>query len=321
MYSLLRRGKKVLLFKGMTAEMKSFVAFDFETANRNRHSICSVGMVFVEDGKVIDTIYELINPQEEFDFYNISIHGIEPKDVEGAPTFTEFYELNRDKFSDRLFVAHYLPFDGYALRDALVRSHLVPVNKRFLCSYQLAKKLLPAQSSYNLKFLCEQYNIPLLQHHNALDDAKACANLFLALTTEFGIKNEEILTQASSIVAGTYSLDGFRSSYVKGSGSIDFSAIEINEDADQTHPFYERNIVFTGTLGAYKRKEAAQLVAERGGTPQKSVTKTTNYIVMGEFENTMLNGNKSSKLVKAESLISKGADLEIISEDEFLKML
>lgn len=301
--------------------MKSFVAFDFETANRNRHSICSVGMIFVENGKVIDTIYELINPEEEFDSYNISIHGIEPKDVEGAPTFTEFYESNKDKFSNKLFVAHYLPFDGYALRDALVRSHIVPVNKRFLCSYQLAKKLLPAQSSYNLKVLCEQYNIPLLQHHNALDDAKACADLFLALTTEFEIKDEETLTEVASIVAGTYSLDGYRSSHIKPGSNTGFSNIEIKIDADQAHPFYEKNIVFTGTLGAYKRTEAAQLVAERGGIPQKSVTKITNYIVMGEFENTMLNGNKSSKLVKAETLISKGADLEIISEDEFLKML
>jgi len=304
----------------MKFEMKSFVAFDFETANRNRHSICSVGMVFVENGEIVDTLYELINPEEEFDSYNIAIHGIKPQDVSSAPTFAEFYQSNMEKFSNKLFVAHYLPFDGYALRDALIRSHTVPVSKRLLCSYQLAKKLIPSQSSYNLKILCEKYNIPLLQHHNALDDAKACAYLFLALTTKFEIKDENTLVDVASIVSGEYSLSGYRSSYIKR-GKTNFSDIEINTDADQAHPFYEKNIVFTGTLGAYKRKEAAELVAERGGNPQKSVTKVTNYIVMGEFENTMLNGNKSSKLIKAETLISNGAELEVISEEEFLKML
>ena len=45
--------------------MKDFVAFDFETANRARHSICSVGMVFVENGEIVDSIYQLIDPEED----------------------------------------------------------------------------------------------------------------------------------------------------------------------------------------------------------------------------------------------------------------
>lgn len=48
--------------------MKNFIAFDFETANCSRHSICSVGMVFVENGKIEYSLYQLINPEEEFDF-------------------------------------------------------------------------------------------------------------------------------------------------------------------------------------------------------------------------------------------------------------
>ena len=81
----------------MCRTMKEFVAFDFETANRNRHSICSVGMVFVEDGRVADTVYELINPEEEFDWHNIQIHGITPDEVKSAPTFRDFYNAIEPK--------------------------------------------------------------------------------------------------------------------------------------------------------------------------------------------------------------------------------
>ena len=59
----------------------SYVALDVETANSFRGSICSIGLVKFQNGKVVDSFYSLINPEEDFDYRNINIHGITQKDI------------------------------------------------------------------------------------------------------------------------------------------------------------------------------------------------------------------------------------------------
>ncbi len=46
--------------------MKTFVALDFETANQHRTSVCSIGLVFVENGIIVDKYYQLIKPVPNF---------------------------------------------------------------------------------------------------------------------------------------------------------------------------------------------------------------------------------------------------------------
>ncbi|PGK52225.1 DNA polymerase III subunit epsilon [Priestia megaterium] len=303
--------------------MRDFVAFDVETANSNKHSICAIGLVFVENGKIADKVYSLIDPKERFDYRNIQVHGLDENDVAGAPTFSAFYKSIRDQLENRILVAHYMGFDGYALRDALEKEGIIPAPKRLMCTHQLAKRMVKGMSSYNLKILCNHFGITLEHHHNALEDALACAHLLQKLSDEYKITDESTLEEIACIKLGTYNEQEFRTSRVKKvkNAGFDISNIEVNLDGDNTHPFYQKNIVFTGALDSFTRKEAAELVAVRGGVPQKGVTKNSNYVVLGEFESELIKGNKSSKLVKAEGLIGKGADLEIISEIEFLKML
>lgn len=302
--------------------MMNFVAFDFETANSSRHSICSVGMVFVENGKMVDSVYQLINPGEHFDEFNIAIHGITPDDVKDAPTFDVFYEKVREKIQNKIMIAHYLPFDGYALRDNLERYDIQPGSYQLLCSYQLSKKLLLGQSSYSIKSLCQYYDINLDHHHHALDDAKACAELTLKVMEEFSLTDLDALYSKTRIKPGEISKGIYRSSLIqKSTKKFDLSNIEITTETDENNIFHNKNIVFTGRLNVFTRNEAARLVAGRGGKPQTAINKETNYIIIGNFDDVMIKGTKSSKLIKAEKLISDGKDLEIISEEDFLKML
>lgn len=310
--------------------MRNFIAFDFETANRYRHSICSAGMIIVEDGKVIDSIYQLINPEEPFDDYNIAIHGINPRDVKSSPTFNEFYENIRGTIQDKLMVAHNLSFDGYALRDNLLRYKIQPAFNRLLCTYQLSKKLLVGQSSYSIKSLCQYYGINLENHHNALDDAKACAELMLKLSSNYqlldfdsvflktGIKPGEISEQLIS--KGIFITSNIGDKKNRFS-SLKIPDIKVNRDADKENPFFNKNVVFTGKLNLFSRKEAAEIVADKGGYPQNNITKDTDYIVLGNFDDSMIKGNKSSKLERAEKMISEGSTLEIISEEDFLQLM
>ncbi len=69
-----------------------FVALDFETANASRNSACSIGMVTVKDGHIIDEYYQLIKPKYiYFNEENIAVHGITREMVVDKPDFEELW--------------------------------------------------------------------------------------------------------------------------------------------------------------------------------------------------------------------------------------
>ena len=150
----------------------SYVALDIETANGFRGSICSIGLVKFKYGNIIDTFYTLINPEEEFDDFNISIHGIRPEDVIDSPAFPEVRKAIVDFIGSDIVVAHFAQFDMGALKDVYLKYELDFDNIEYICSYRLAKVALPGQLNYKLKRLAKNLNIEL-NHHNALSDARA----------------------------------------------------------------------------------------------------------------------------------------------------
>jgi len=73
--------------------MNSFVALDFETANQYRSSVCSIGLVFVENGVVVDKYYELIKPIPNFySYWNTKIHGLVAEDTQSEAEFPELWQ-------------------------------------------------------------------------------------------------------------------------------------------------------------------------------------------------------------------------------------
>lgn len=91
---------------------------------------------------------------------------------------------------------------------------------------------------------------------------------------------------------------------------------------DETHPLYNKVCVFTGTLEKMIRKDAMQIVVDLGGQVSNSVTKKTNYLILGNNDYCpLIKDGKSSKQKKAESLKLAGSDIEIISEDVFYDMI
>ncbi len=302
--------------------MKNFVAFDFDTANSSRHSICCVGLVFVENGKIIDSIFQLINPEEEFDRFNSSVHQITEEAVKNAPTFAVFYNSVRDRIADKLMVSHNLLVNGYALKENLLKNKIKPCSNQLLCSYQLAKKVTLNPSSYSLLSLCKHYRIELPHHQNALGKAEACAKLWVQLVEEFDLYDFDSLFLMARIIPGEISNDNFSPSLVKSSkyNWVNIPSIMPSKNAATENVFFGKNVVFTKKLNHFTRREAAQLVISQGGRFQSGITNETDYLVVGQLEEVMAKGNKSSKLLKAEKLILEGKNLEILSEELFMKM-
>ena len=94
------------------------------------------------------------------------------------------------------------------------------------------------------------------------------------------------------------------------------------EEIDESNPFFGSNICFTGKLSSLTRKGAWQEAVNLGAVPQKSVTKKTDYLVVGYTEfSASLKGRPSSKRVRAQELYERTAAPQIVSEEFFMQFV
>ena len=301
----------------------SYVALDVETANSFRGSICSIGLVKFQNGKVVDSFYSLINPEEDFDYRNINIHGITQKDILNSPIFPEIRQRIIDFIGTNIVVSHFAQFDIGALKDAYLKYNLDFDDVKFVCSYRLAKIALPGLINYKLKTLTKELNIKL-EHHNALSDAKASGLILdYLLSTNSYSDIDEFLYNYHYNKTGLHGQYGFNRQ-LKG----DYKSNLIYQPTDEEkalmnpdHYFYGLYFCFTGKLERMTRKEANTMVALTGGIPEKNVTKNTNILVVGEQDWRVVGeSGLSSKMKKAQSLLENGQNIEIMTEDDFIKM-
>lgn len=307
-----------------------FVAIDFETANRNRASACSVGLAKVENGVVTETFYRLIDPEDYFDPFNTMLHGISEKDVVSASNYITVIDEIKQFVGNLPLVAHYAPFDMGVIRDSNDRYNITNINMEYFDSYYLSKQYIKA-ISYKLNYLCSLLNIPL-EHHDALSDSIACAKLILFLCNDNNFSSiGELLNNARYSKMGVV-IDsegsGFRinSKHRKSkSKTIDIrgiiEAID-KESLNEQHIFFDKHACFTGKLDSMTRIDAMTIFAECGGIPERGVNKRVNFLIMGEQDFRVVGDSlKSSKIIKAENLLESGQDIQLLTEDEFLRML
>jgi DNA polymerase-3 subunit epsilon len=170
---------------GSNDAVTSWVAIDFETANSSHASVCQVGMASVTNGRIDDTFDSLIKPMSGFDdFYgiNTSTHGLTFADVADAPSWPQVWE-HMLKFIDRRpIVAHSAASAEVSMIKQTCALWSVPVTPlRYACSRQIGKKVWNVEA---LKKCAQQAHVPLVNHHDALDDATACAHIVLAAMHE-----------------------------------------------------------------------------------------------------------------------------------------
>ena len=87
--------------------MKDFAAIDFETVNNQRSSVCSVGLVIVRGGEIVDKFYSLIKPEPEYyNYWCSQVHGLCAADTDDAPIFPEVWKQIEPKIAGLPLVAH-----------------------------------------------------------------------------------------------------------------------------------------------------------------------------------------------------------------------
>ncbi|HHU88678.1 MAG: 3'-5' exonuclease [Sphaerochaetaceae bacterium] len=154
------------------------VAIDFETANDDLISACSVGLAEMEGERVIRSYYTLLTPASPyFSPKNSAVHGLSEADVAGAPTFSDVWPTIREFIGESLTIAHNAPFDIGIIKALLNHYALEVPPIRYTCTLKLARKAWPTLNGYSLPLLSSYFNFPYRPHH-ALDDAINCGLLF-----------------------------------------------------------------------------------------------------------------------------------------------
>ncbi|MFC6354991.1 exonuclease domain-containing protein [Luethyella okanaganae] len=158
-----------------------FTAIDFETANSSSASACSVGLVKVRDGTVVDRAGWLIRPpygHDAFLEWNTRIHGITADDCEDAPDWaTQLPKLLAFADGDHL-VAHNAGFDMGVIAATSTAVGVVVPDFRYVCSLQLARRTYHLDS-YRLPVAAMAAGFEDFRHHDALADAEACAAIVI----------------------------------------------------------------------------------------------------------------------------------------------
>lgn len=294
-----------------------FIAIDFETATGSYASACALGIAVVENMEVTKTWYHLIRPpMNRYEEDTVRIHGITPAQTENEPTLDQLWQEIRPFFEGNLAVAHNARFDFAVLRSSLSRPGEVP-NFKYADTISMAKRVVSGR--VGLDACCAFFGIPLEHHHNALDDAVACANVAICCARAAGcgsvseyVKREKVSTADFHKKTNPY--NQYANKAVKIS--------EISATVDQfdlTHPLYLKNIVFTGDL-SIDRAEAMQLAVNKGAVVKSGVSKKTDILVIGR-QGEAPGAPMNSKERKARELMENGSGMRIMEEGEFLGLV
>lgn len=300
-----------------------FVAIDFETANSLRTSVCSIGIVQVKNGEIKEEIHTLINPLSEFHYYNTKIHGITEDMVISAPTFEEFWPNFKGFIDNQMIIAHNASFDISVLRASLNNFHESYPNFQYGCSYQIAKKVWPNLYNHKLSTVSNYLGISL-RHHDALEDARAAALITLEALQKTQTNSIQDLSKLHKLKIGTPIPTKKQVSRPKKSNADVFiQSIETEfSSPNRKHPLYGANIVFTGRMISMTRVQAAQLAVNCGANCKGSVDSNTNVLVVGDNDlEKYVQGVKSTKMKKAEDMIRQGLPIEIVGEQDFLRLV
>lgn len=162
--------------------MKDFAAIDFETANGQRSSVCSVGIVVVRGGLIDEKLYSLIRPRPNFySYWTTRIHGMTHSDTDDALDFPEVWARLAPAITGLPLVAHNSPFDEGCLKAVHTLYDMPYPGYTFHCTCRASRRAHPFLPNHQLHTVAMQCGFDLKDHHHALADAEACAAIALKI--------------------------------------------------------------------------------------------------------------------------------------------
>ena len=295
-----------------------YTVIDLETTGLSPYydEIIELAAIRVRGGKPCETFQQLVNPQRHISDFISELTHITDEMVADAPPIWEALPGYLDFIGEDVIVGHNVGFDvRFVFNNA--REHLNrPFPNDSINTVRIARKALSGfgPTNYRLDTLCDIYGIDGSNHHRALADCEQTYRLYEKMRGAF-----ESEGQLLSLFVKHNSGKGHRCC------RIDPRMIESQvpeEEIDKDNPFYGKTVVFTGALEKYPRVQAMQLVANLGGKCAGTVTKATDYLVLGcnDYCSTIKDGKRSNQK-KAEEYARKGTGISIIDERTFYDLV
>jgi DNA polymerase-3 subunit alpha (Gram-positive type) len=162
------------------------VVVDVETTGLSPriHDIIEIGAVKIVGRRITDHFHRMVRPERAISQTTMEITGIKEIDVANAPSAAEVMGEFLEFAQGCILAAHNARFD-YGFITSAVRRHLGhEIDFPLLDSLNLARTSVPGLKSYGLNGLTQHFKVPLTQHHRALDDAEATAEVLIKLLTD-----------------------------------------------------------------------------------------------------------------------------------------
>lgn len=297
------KGKSVIDFPS------TYTVLDIETTGLDPRycEIIEISAMKYSSGQNIGTFSTLVKPSEPIDEYITSLTGITNDMLKSAPDISETMQKFYNFVGSDLIVGYNVNFDINFLYDNLLNCRSLILSNSFIDVMRIARKILPGLKNHKQSTVADHYGISTAGAHRAAVDCEICNAIFEKLQAD--------------ILATGQSLEDFKLSSKRSELHAKDISTE-NISFDTSHPLFGKVCVFTGTLEKMSRKDAMQLVVDFGGSVGDNVTKKTNYLILGnnDFCQSIKDG-KSNKQKKAEDLILKGHDIEILSENVFYDLV
>lgn len=282
----------------------NFVAIDVETANAKR-AICQIGIAKYTNGIKVDEWDSLINPEVDFEARCIEKHKIQQHEVLNKPKFYEIYD-KLNYFMEGSVCVFHSGFDKDAIEKVFNKYSLEPFNFQWIDSCKVAKRVWPEHENHKLKTLCEKIGFQLKNHHNALDDAIASAEILLAAIKDSNLDFDELIEATHQLKPQNKSS---ASKKVSLRGNIEGR-------------LYGEVALFTGALLRMKIDEASSLIANCGADVVTSISKKVTILIAGTQNPSTLKGKaNSTSYLTAEKYIAEGHNIRILNESDFFELI
>lgn len=309
--------------KGMSLDEfpNSFCVLDLETTgfNPKADAILEIGLIKVVENKIVDSYTSLIKPPKNFiddtgkelyiDTFLENLTGITNDELETAPTLIEVSDTIKNFIASDIIVGHNVNFDINFLYDFFLENYSFEFSNDFWDMLKISKRVLPELKHHRLSDIANFFKYDFIGHR-ALNDCKATFDLMMYLKKFIEVNDLNIYYKRESM----YKFEKLVNNTYPNIFSL-LNNFEINSDGF----FYEKNICFTGALRDFSRSEAIEICQSLGARNQNSVTKSTDILVVGSYENIRsIKNGKSLKQKRAEELILLGQDLCMLDEQTFI---
>lgn len=291
------KGRSLLTFP------QDYTVIDIETTGLDPqwNEIIELSGLRVRGGEVQDSFSSFVKPENEISDFITQLTGITNDDVADAPAICDVLPGFLDFIGSDVIVGHNVHFDVNFIYDAAANCCGRTVSNDIVDTVRIARHVLPKLQHHRLADVAAALGVDQAGAHRALVDCQTTHAVLQALR------------------ATGYDLGAAARLAFHGVKAADITAEVGMERPDS--PLFGKVCVFTGALGI-PRKEAMQAVVNMGGICGDSVTAKTNFLILGNNDYCKaIKDGKSAKQKKAESLILKGQDLQILSETAFFDLI